>query len=84
MDDAKKWWASRGIWGSLVAGVSGGLSFYAGVKGYIADHPQDTVTLARSAQAIWDNAASAAVVIGAFVSWIGRWKATKTIDNKML
>ncbi|MGH8676873.1 MAG: hypothetical protein ACREUQ_00790 [Burkholderiales bacterium] len=69
MSDAKPWWESRGMWGSIVAASAG----VAGVLGYsISD--VDQVALA-------DLGLAAAGAIGGLVALIGRLYATTRISR---
>jgi hypothetical protein len=81
MEGEKKWYASRGIWGSLIGMATGIISFYSGMKGYIADHPTDIITIQNSAKAIYENGSSIIIIVSAFIGWVGRWKATETISK---
>ncbi len=73
MDSGKAWWASRGVWGGVVAA-------FAGVAGLFG------ITLDAAAQAHVVDAilatCSALSALGGVLAIIGRLRAQKTISNQ--
>lgn len=79
MEGQKPWFASIGIWGSLVVAVSQ-LLLLAGV--YVPEKDQIEIAsyLTRGNEAI----ISLITVFGAIASWYGRFRATQQISSKPL
>lgn len=73
MDNGKAWWASRGVWGGVVAAASG----VAGMFGMTVDaaaQAQMTETLI--------SVCSALSMVGGVVAIIGRLRADKKIGKQ--
>ncbi len=84
MEESKKWYASKGIWGSLIAGGTGAAMLVQGVIAYLDANPDAPKTIITALQAVAHNGEAVLTVVAAFFAWYGRWKADKTISNKPL
>lgn len=85
MRAAKRWWQSKGIWGSLGAGLTGVIQAVETVDAYLAAHQDVQVGLIAIAQALWQNPVSVVTIVMSFLAWYGRaFAETTVVRNKVL
>ncbi len=81
MEDVKKWYSSKGIWGSIVAGISLVWMLFESIHGFVDAHPDMERGVGEIITALGQNPAAIVGIIGAFFAWFGRWKADSKISN---
>jgi len=79
--DQKNWWQSKGIWGTLIAALSGLITLVTGGHGL---DPADQAFLSMQAWNLVNAVSSIVTIVAAILGWYGRWKATTTISNKVV
>ncbi len=84
MEGMKKWYESKSIWGSIMAGVSALWMLFEGIHAFVDAHPDMERGVGEVIQALAANPAALVGIVGAFFAWFGRWKATEKISNDPL
>lgn len=79
-DDAKVWWKSRTIWGTLIAGASGIISL---ASGHIIT-PQNQSMLTDNTLILVNSISSIVTIVAAVLAWWGRIKAKKSISKNII
>jgi hypothetical protein len=77
----KKWWQSKGIIGGLGTMAVGGAMLAQGLYAFFAAQPDQQVTAARAAQALFANMSSLGTIATGFLAWYGRVSATDLISK---
>ncbi len=81
MEETKKWYASKGIWGALMAGLGGVWAIFEAIHAFVDAHPDMERGVGEAINAITANPAGLLALVGAFFAWYGRWKAKDKISN---
>ena len=75
--DEKVWWKSRGIWGAIIAGISGIVSL---ATGHVVT-AQDQTMFTTDALNLINAVSSIVTVVAAVIAWWGRTVAKKSISK---
>jgi hypothetical protein len=81
MEETKKWYASKGIWGALMAGVAAIWNLFEGIHMFVDMHPDLEKGVGTFIQAVASDPSALVIIVGAFFAWLGRWKAKDKISN---
>lgn len=81
METTKKWFQSRGIWGSLIAGAAAMWNLFEGVHRFVDANPNLERGVGTFIEAMASDPSAMVIIVGAFFAWLGRWKADSKISD---